>query len=176
MSVVSDNIGIASGSINSQTNQPFTYYATDEQVGAKTEDAVRDITKNMPMDITANVEDIDTNAYKLIEKLVINTEGVTIPNHTRSCLEVAAGDIVVGKTTNDDIPGDKKFKYDGLDSLLPGNMLCYDVHPVTKQSVFPATDTVQIKKARVQVMGDGSVLNSGIAYFIIPPRKEGSNE
>ena len=70
----------------------------------------------------------------------------------------------------------KTTEYQGISKLTPGTSVCYDVIPVNKQSIFPSENIVQVKKARVKVMGDGSVLNSGIAYFVIPPKLEGSNE
>ena len=60
-------------------------------------------------------------------------------------------------------------KYQGIQDLKPGVVVCYDVHALNKQSLFPATREPQLLKARIKVMGDGSVLNSGIAYFVVPP-------
>ena len=67
-------------------------------------------------------------------------------------------------------------KYPGISNLLPGTVVCYDVIPVASQSIFPATKEPQVFKARVKVSGDGSVLNSGIAYFLVPPVIDDSGE
>ena len=120
---------------------------------------IREIAKNMPIQITTEKADIDANASKLIEKLVLNKSGATVQG--RKCTNIT------NTVTTGNLPGIK--------DLLPGTSVCYDVIPVQYQSIFPATTEPQVKKARVYVKGDGSVLNSGIAYFLIPPVIEGAN-
>ena len=86
----------------------------------------------------------------------MNVSGETIQGRVCSAVDnnkIIAGDI------------------DSISSLLPGTTLCYDVIPVEKQSLFPATDEPQLVRARIRVMGDGSTLNSGIAYFVVPPKR-----
>jgi len=170
MDQVSNKICIDSGSVNS-SSQPFSYKAMDSDLAAKAAQGIREIAKGMPMEITSSVEDLDNdenkNAKKLIAELNVHKKG---------------GDKAQGRTctaiteTVVDLPKDGNTKLQGIESMYPGKVLCYDVVPVDNQDIFPAKTTVQVKKARVKVMGDGSVLNSGIAYFVIPPELEGSNE
>ena len=121
---------------------------------------IRKITKNMPIQITTTKEDIDKNASKLIEKLVLNKSGINVQG--RLCTKI----------TNTVSPSGN---LPGIKDLLPGTSVCYDVVPVQNQSIFPATNEPQVVQARIKVLGDGSVLNSGIAYFLIPPKIEGPN-
>ena len=131
----------------------------DEDIEPNTIKLVRKLASTMALEITSTAEDIDTNAAKLISKLTVNISEETIDN--RKCNKVT---------------GINGTNFQGINKLQPGISVCYDVIPVNKQKVFPAQTTVQVKKARIKVMGDGSVLNSGVAYFVIPPVAEGSNE
>ena len=158
MKSISDAIGKNSGSTNS-SGEAFSYYAVDSALASKAATGIREIAKNMPIQITTEKADIDANASKLIEKLVLNKSGATVQG--RKCTNIT------NTVTTGNLPGIK--------DLLPGTSVCYDVIPVQYQSIFPATTEPQVKKARVYVKGDGSVLNSGIAYFLIPPVIEGAN-
>ncbi len=161
MSAVSNYIGKASGSL-STANKPFTYAATGENIDTQFTSGVREIAKSMPMNITATVEDLDSsnkNASKLVQALNVHLSGGTAQG--KNCFKVPAGKIVSGT-------------YQGISQIAPiditnGYSVCYDVIPVQKQKIFQATSVPQVKKARVKIIGDGSVLNSGIAYFLIPP-------
>jgi hypothetical protein len=168
--LVAEYIGINSGSVNTATPPvPFVYKAKDSDLANKAKSGILEIAKNMPMNITADVEDFDKtdnlNASQLISKLVVNLEDGKVAQNRR-CTKITN---TIDKTTNP--------KYEGVKDLLPGNTLCYDVIPVQNQSLFPADKVIpKIYKARVKVIGDGSVLNSGVAYFVVPPELEGSNE
>ncbi len=134
----------------------YAYKAVDSAVAEKTLTGIREIAKGMPLDVTSSVEDVDKNASKLIDHLEINIAGgETVQN--RVCAKIT------NTLTN------TNTKYPGISKLLPGTVVCYDVIPVASQSIFPATAEPQVFKARVKVSGDGSVLNSGIAYFLVPP-------
>lgn len=111
------------------------------------------IVKTAPIDITTVVEDIDENASKLVARLELIQSGKTVQN--RICAPINA------PVTSDDFPTIK--------DIIPGTTLCFDVIPVDKQTVIPATNEPRIVTARIKILGDGSVLNSGIAYFLIPP-------
>lgn len=154
MKAVAEKIGKDSGTVDA-TGNPFAYQATDSALAEKAKEGIRAISKNMPIQITTEKSDIDENAAQLVDKLVLNTSGEKIQN--RICTNISNTITPVGQ-----LPGIKDLK--------PGTSVCYDVYPVQSQSVFPATDEPQIKKARIFVKGDGSVLNSGIVYFLIPPK------
>lgn len=159
MKYVSDYIGKTSGTLDTAGN-PFSYLATDSALSTKATEGIRSISKNMPIQITTEKADIDAHASKLVDKLVLNKTGATV--HGRICTNISNTESPTGP-----LPGIK--------DLLPGTSVCYDVYPVQNQSIFPATTEPQVKKARIYVKGDGSVLNSGIAYFLIPPVIEGPN-
>ena len=150
---IATGLGIASRTVKAD-GTPFIYEALDAAVSVKTREGVLELAKSMPLGITSDVEDIDKDASKLVEALVVNISGETV--RERICTDVTARGIVTGQ-------------FEGISSILPGTSVCYDVIPVNKQSIFPATSEPQVLKARVKVMGDGSVLNSGIAYFVVPP-------
>ncbi len=133
---------------------------TNTNIHTVTRQTLLDLAKEKTLQITTEKADIDANASKLVQKLVLNKTGATVQG--RKCTSIANTISPTG-----DLPGIK--------DLLPGTSVCYDVYPVQNQSIFPATTEPQVKKARIYVKGDGSVLNSGIAYFLIPPVIEGPN-
>ena len=159
MKAVSDNIGKHSGSLSS-SGKPFSYNTIGKNFAEEVRGGIMDLVKNMPIQITTTKEDIDKNASKLIEKLVLNKSGINVQG--RLCTKI----------TNTVSPSGN---LPGIKDLLPGTSVCYDVVPVQNQSIFPATNEPQVVQARIKVLGDGSVLNSGIAYFLIPPKIEGPN-
>ncbi len=144
--------------ISQQVNgtNKYAYKATDSELANKTLQGIREITQGMPLDITSSIEDIDENASKLIEKLEINLAGGDIVQNRR-CAKITNTITDSGSITP------------GISQLTPGTVVCYDVIPVENQSIFPAKDEPQVFKARVKLSGDGSVLNSGVAYFLVPP-------
>ncbi|MBQ8037544.1 MAG: hypothetical protein IJ268_11160, partial [Proteobacteria bacterium] len=79
--------------------------------------------------------------------------------------------------TDEEVQGKPCSKVEGISGepfesiahLSPGLSVCFDVIPEDFQKVFPPTDKPQLKRARIKVMGDGSTLNTGVAYFLIPP-------
>ncbi len=153
MKAVSDKIGKDSGSVNA-SGVAYSYAATDSALANKAKEGILEIARTMPMDITSTAEDITPNATKLIEALNVNINGGgTVQGR------------VCAKINNKIVTG----KYQGIEALIPRTVVCYDVVAVDYQSVFPATEEPQVIKARVKVLGDGSVLNSGIAYFLVPP-------
>lgn len=159
MEYVAEYIGKGSGTVDNK-NKPFIYKAVDADLANKATEGIRSIAKNMPIQITTTKEDINKDASKLIEKLVLNKSGINVQG--RLCTKI----------TNTVSPSGN---LPGIKDLLPGTSVCYDVVPVQNQSIFPATNEPQVVQARIKVLGDGSVLNSGIAYFLIPPKIEGPN-
>ena len=148
------NAEIMSLSINNSAD--YAYGAQDGAITFQATTAVQQIAKQMPLNITAEVNDVTPDASKLIKGLKLNVSGDTIQGHV--CNAIDKSKIIEG-----DI--------DSISSLLPGTTLCYDVIPVETQSVFPSTNEPQLIRARIRVMGDGSTLNSGIAYFVVPPKR-----
>lgn len=146
--------------INEKEENLYITEITDTNLNEKAVELIRKITKNMPIQITTTKEDINKDASKLIEKLVLNKSGINVQG--RLCTKI----------TNTVSPSGN---LPGIKDLLPGTSVCYDVVPVQNQSIFPATNEPQVVQARIKVLGDGSVLNSGIAYFLIPPKIEGPN-
>ena len=159
MEEVAKKIGTDSNSL-SDAGTPFTYQAADEAVGEKTKEAVKEISRNMPMNITVEVQDIDGDgASAFVDHLELNLSGEKVKN--RICTKIDTGKI---NTTD--------AKFPGITGLLPGTSVCYDVIPVQNQKIKAPSNEPKVYRARVVVKGDGSVLNSGIAYFLVPPLVE----
>ena len=153
---ISKEIGNKSLSLDTNGN-PFVYEATDSALASKAAAGIREIARNMPVQVTSTVEDVDVaNVKNLVKGLSVNITDAGSQVQGKICQNIESTNIVSGT-------------YQGIKDLLPGKVVCYDVIPVDSQSLFPATREPQVFKARVKVMGDGSVLNSGIAYFLVPP-------
>ncbi|MBQ9244290.1 MAG: hypothetical protein IJ165_13915 [Proteobacteria bacterium] len=130
----------------------YAFEAQDANVVAQTIDGVRKIAKNMPIDVTTSVEDIDENASKLVKALRVNVTDEEVQG--RACTKV---------------PNISGEDFQSIGALHPGTSVCYDVIPLDYQDVIRPTSEPQVVRAKIKVMGDGSTLNSGIAYFLIPP-------
>ncbi|MBQ9817123.1 MAG: hypothetical protein IJM59_06655 [Proteobacteria bacterium] len=139
---------------NAERDKLYMAQIADSTIENQTIELVRKLAGSMQLTVTSTAEDVDKDAVKLVEALNV---------------KVAGGGVVQGrncaKITNQIVTG----KYQGIKSLNPGTVVCYDVVAVDNQSIFPAKDDPQVLKARIKVLGDGSVLNSGIAYFLVPP-------
>ena len=130
----------------------------DEDIREKTVQNVRNLAKSRKLQITSTVEDIDEGASKLVKALKVNITDEEILG--RPCTKVEG------------ISGEP---FEKIARLTPGKSVCFDVIPADFQKIFPGTDRPQLKRAKIKVMGDGSTLNSGIAYFLIPPDKQEVN-
>lgn len=130
----------------------YAYEAQDDDVVGKTIDGVRKIAQNMPINVTSSVEDIDKDAAKLVKALKVNVTDSEVQG--RACTKVL------------NIGGED---FQTIGALQPGTSVCYDVIPLDYQEVIKPTKEPQVVRAKIKVMGDGSTLNSGIAYFLIPP-------
>jgi len=151
---VANEIGIGSGSVNSG-GQPFVYPAIDAAVVTQTVQAVRDIARGVPLNVTIGATDLpgdDGDALQFIDYLQVNVSG------TGSCTAVAN----VLDTNGDAHP-------DSFPSLLPGTPVCWDVHPVLQNTTVPAAFEPKIFKAQLTVYGDGSPLDSRDVFFLLPP-------
>ena len=136
----------------------FLAQIKDEDIREQTIKNVRNLTKTMRLHITSEVEDIDKDASKLVKALRVNITDEEIQGKPCTKVEGISGD-----------------PFESIALLKPGTSVCYDVIPEDFQKVFPPTDKPQVKRAKIKVMGDGSTLNSGIAYFLIPPGKQEVN-
>ena len=152
MQYVADYIGTASGTVDT-SGKPFSYLAADKDLSTKVIEGIRSISKNMPVQITTEVTDIDAGASKLVARLEVNTSGETV--NERICTNIDVSKIV-------------SQQYPAINNMLPGTSLCFDVIAVQNQQVIKPQTEAKVYKARISVLGDGSVLNSGIAYFLVP--------
>ncbi len=146
-------IGIASGTVNT-AGQPFVYPAIDAQVVTTTTQAVLDIVKGLPLNVTitsAEVPGDSGDALRFIRYLEVNTSGGT-------CTDVMP---------TVDSNGDGRL--DAFPSLIPGTRVCWDVVPVAQNDIAPATTEPQLFIARLTVSGDGSPLDTRDIFFLIPP-------
>lgn len=151
---VANEIGIGSGSVNSG-GQPFVYPAVDAAVVNQTVQAVRDIARGVPLNVTIGAADLpgdDGDALQFIDYLQVNVSG------TGNCTAVAN----VLDTNGDAHP-------DSFPSLLPGTPVCWDVYPVAKNTTEQPTLQPKIFKAQLTVYGDGSPLDSRDVFFLLPP-------
>ena len=114
---------------------------------------IKAMTKNMNMHITSTAEDIDEGAAQLVAALNVNITDAEAQG--KVCTKVS--DII------------HTGKFEEIAKLQPGLSVCYDVVALDNQEFFKPTKDPLVLKARIKVMGDGSTLNSGIAYFLIPP-------
>ncbi|MDX9723529.1 MAG: hypothetical protein RBU37_22465, partial [Myxococcota bacterium] len=151
---VARDLGIASNTLNT-SGQPFVYPALDAQVVDRTVQAVREIVRGVPLNVTITASEQpgdDGDALRFIEYLEVNISG------TGNCT-------VVNPTA--DTNGDGR--HDAFPSLLPGIPICWDVKPVAANTIQPATEVPQIFRARLTVLGDGSPLDHRNIFFLIPP-------
>lgn len=153
---LAQEIGLASGTVDSSTGMPFVYPATDALVVSRTVDAVRDIVTGSAFDITIDATDEmgdAGDALQFIERLEVNTTG--------------AGCFNAPMTR--DVDGDG-FD-DAFDALRPGNQVCWDVVVRDNDAVEPAREP-QVFRARLRVFADGSEVDARTVYFLVPAEVE----
>ena len=130
----------------------FLAAINNADIKEKTVENVRKLANKMKLKITSDVEDIDKDASKLVKALKVNITDEEVQGKPCSKVEGISGE-----------------PFESIAHLSPGLSVCFDVIPEDFQKVFPPTDKPQLKRARIKVMGDGSTLNTGVAYFLIPP-------
>lgn len=146
-------IGIAAGSVNAM-GQPFVYPAVDAQVITSTRQAVLDIVKGLPLNVTIGGSEVPGDAgdaLRFIDYLQVNTSGAMCA--------------AVSPTADSDGDG----RADTFPSLIPGTRVCWDVVPIAQNNTVPATTEPQLFIARLTVNGDGSPLDTRDIFFLIPP-------
>jgi len=134
---------------------PFIYPAANAAVTTETINAVLDIVKGKPVDITIDPVDQPNDAgdaLQFIDYLEVNLTGV-------GCTP---------KLTTEDTDADSYD--DAYPDLLPGVPVCWDVHPVLVNTTVPATNDPQIFIANLKVLGDGSLVDEREVFFLVPPK------
>jgi hypothetical protein len=147
-------LAILAGSVDADGN-PFVYPAADAAVQQQTVQAVLDIVRGKPIDVTIAAEDEPNDAgdaIQFIDYLESNTSGV--------------GNCTAGLET---IDTDANSHDDAFPQLLPGIPVCWDVHPVPMNTTVPPTDEPQLFIAKLKVLGDGSLVDGRNVYFLVPP-------
>jgi hypothetical protein len=151
-----EQIGLAAQSFIAGTpNQYFVYPAVDAAVVTQTRDAVLQLARDLPLDVTIDQADEpndDGDSLQFIDYLEVNISG------TGNCTNVATTTDTNADGYNDAFPG-----------LRPGTPVCWDVHPIPMNGSVPATESPQLFIARLTVYGDGSPLDSRQVFFLIPP-------
>ncbi len=135
---------------------PLVYAAADAAVQSKTVQAVLDIVKGKPLDVTIAAEDQPNDAgdaLQFIDYFETNTSGV--------------GACTSGLTTEDT---DADTYDDAFPDLLPGTRVCWDVHPVPVNNTAPPTEQPQLFIAKAKVLGDGSLVDDRKIFFLVPPK------
>ncbi len=153
---VMSDLALATGTFNAISGDLFIYSAADALVTQQLKKAVLDIAKGKPLYATiADADDPNdsVDATQFIDYLEVNVSG-------GACTPVAP-------TTDLDNDGKK----DAFPSLQPGKQVCWDLHPVAKNTTVMPTDAPQLYRATLTVSGDGSPLDSRDVYFLIPPKK-----
>jgi len=153
---VAKEIGIAAGSVDMMGN-PFVFLATNAAVVPNAVSAILALAHQKKLDVGIEAADDPSDAIdatQFIDYLVVNTSGVG------TCT-------MVTPTTDTDADTHDDF----FPQLKVGTPICWDLHPVPQNNTVPATDTVQLYKARLTVKGDGSPLDGRDVYFLIPPKK-----
>ncbi len=133
----------------------YVAYIDNVNINTVVRDMLLKIAQEKEIHITTEVVDIDENAAKLVDHLEVNTSGATVNN--RICTEIDASKIV-------------SQQYPMINGMKPSTTLCFDVIPVENQEVIAPQADPKVYRARVNVLGNGSVLNSGIAYFLVPSK------
>jgi hypothetical protein len=149
-------LGTAAGTLDIN-NQPFVYPALDQQVVQATQQAVLDIVRGVPLDVTIAADDAPNDAgdsLQFLDYLEVNVSG------TGNCTMVTPTADYDADTHDESFP-----------SLLGGTPVCWDVHPVQMQSTTPPADQPLLFQAVLTVTGDGSPLDSRNVYFLVPPKE-----
>ena len=136
-----------------EVEKMYVVEISNTNIHTVTKDTLRELAKEKEIEITTEVVDIDPGASKLVEKLELNMSEQTV--HNRICTKLDASKVTIEN-------------YPTIHDLRPGTSVCFDVIPVQNQKVIKPVSEPKVYKARVNVLGDGSVLNSGIAYFLVP--------
>ncbi|MCA9620839.1 MAG: hypothetical protein KC731_17570 [Myxococcales bacterium] len=148
-------LGVASGTVDTM-NQPFAYPALDSQVVDATKQAVLEVVRGVPLNVTIDAADEPNDAgdaLQFLDYLEVNVSG------QGNCTMVSPTADTNADTHDDAFP-----------ALLGGTPVCWNVIPVASQSTTPPADEPQLFLAKLTVYGDGSPLDSRNVYFLVPPK------
>lgn len=153
---VATDIAIAAGTLDAMM-MPFVFLAVDAAVVNNAVTAILKLSSQKKLDV--GIEDSDdpsdaVDATQFIDYLEVNVSG------TGNCTNVMSH-------TDSNVDGHDDF----FPQLKVGTPVCWDVHPVPMNNTVPATESVQLYKAKLTVKGDGSPLDARDVYFLIPPKK-----
>ncbi|MEM9188325.1 MAG: thrombospondin type 3 repeat-containing protein [Myxococcota bacterium] len=163
-----NEIATNTGSVDAMGN-PFVSRLGSGSIDTGVIDAVQTLADSVPLDLTAEVRDVDegdgVDATIFVERLVANaTGGVADP---RDPMRVCAA----GLTTVD---GDGDGFPDTFQDVTPGTAVCFDVVAQMNDQIMP-TDMPQVFRAQVDVLGEGvTVLDTRDVFFLVPPRADTS--
>ena len=133
----------------------YVAYIDASNIHTVVRDMLLKIAQEKEIHITTEVVDIEENAAKLVDHLEVNTSESTVNN--RVCTKIDATKI-------------GSQQYPTINGMKPSTTLCFDVIPVENQEVIAPQADPKVYRARINVLGNGSVLNSGIAYFLVPSK------
>lgn len=145
------------------TGTPYVFPLGGGTIDTDIVDAITTLASSVPLDLTARARDADddgVDATIFIERLEANeTGGIADPRDPSV--------ICLGGLTAEDRTGDGF-----LDTFLdvpPATPVCFDVVVRMNTSVMP-TDTPQVFRAQIDVLGDGvTVLDTRDVFFLVPP-------
>lgn len=149
-----NGLGTESGTVD-VNNNPFSYFALDAAIVQATRQAILEVVRGVPLNVTIEATDEpgdDGDALQFLDYLEVNVSG------TGNCTDVNPTADTDGDTRDDAFP-----------SLLGGTPVCWNVVPVQSQSTAPPTNEPQLFQARLTVFGDGSPLDARTVYFLVPP-------
>lgn len=148
---VAADIAIASGTVDPAGN-PYVFAAQDAAVVPQTVNAVLEVVRGLPIDVTIEQTDVDGNALQFIDFLEVNVSGAG------GCTNVSTTIDTNADTRDDSFLG-----------LTPGTPICWDVQPVAVNTTQLPSNVPQVFQARLTVNGDGSPLDSRDVFFLVPP-------
>ena len=148
-------IGIA-GNSTTADGLPFVYEAINSQVVPQTVAAIQELASVVPLSVDIVQEELpgdDGDGLRFIDHVAVNVSGIG------NCTLVTDVD-----DNNNDGYGD------AFPDLTPGTPVCWDVVPIARNLIEPASEQPKVYKARLQVRGDGSPLDARTVFFLVPPQ------
>ncbi len=155
-------IATMSGSVDT-SGAPYVYALGGGTVDAEVVTAITSLASSIPLDLTARARDADddgVDATIFIERIEANTAGGVADPRDPSV-------ICAGPRTAEDRDGDGFLET--FPDVPPGTAVCFDVIPRMNTTVM-ASDTPQVFRAQIDVVGDGvTVLDTRDVFFLVPP-------
>jgi hypothetical protein len=165
-------LALATGTVDSGGN-PLVYQipGNGTGLGSQIVNAVEDIANNVPIRVDALVSDDPSDAVDAVASFVdnvhSNTSGTSIWDPVTSSMRVCTN-------TSTATPGTPPT-VDYFSGVLPGQSVCFDIHPKVNTTVPPTTHA-QLYMAVIDIIGDlYTPLDSRDIYFLVPPEIPGGN-